>query len=150
MTTPSLDGIVKDLFLSYGLKQVYQTVMAEIEQIRKDLETINTKTEVVKQETPKQFLLDRVIDPPTKVQDEQVDKKKKHKDAIIAKRNELVQKGIEPSTLLTMNAMKAWLEAGRTYWWIAEETGNPDVEVSAKAKQYGIKSKVSKMVQFRS
>jgi hypothetical protein len=77
--------------------------------------------------------------------DEQ-EKRQKHKEAIQTKRDELKASGVEPSTLLTLSNLKKWLDEGNTYWKIAELTGVPDADVSAVAKQYGLKSAVSQKI----
>lgn len=77
------------------------------------------------------------------------DKKKAHKEAVTKKAEEMKAKGVSPMTLLTLNNMKKWIDEGKTYWWIAEETGASDPEVSMMAKQFGLQSNVSKMVGLK-
>ncbi len=58
-----------------------------------------------------------------------------------AKRKELEEAGINPSTLLTKENLEQWLSAGKTYSQIArEEVGMREEDVSAAAKKHGLSS----------
>jgi len=76
-------------------------------------------------------------------------KKKMHKEAI-AKRKEILEaQGINGRQLLTADTMKKWIDDGKTYWDIAEQTGVPDSDISVLAKSFGLQSKVSKLIAFK-
>ena len=78
-----------------------------------------------------------------------LNKKKIHKEAI-AKRKEILEaQGINGRQLLTADAMKKWIDDGKTYWDIAEQTGVPDTDISVLAKSFGLQSKVSKLIAFK-
>jgi hypothetical protein len=58
-----------------------------------------------------------------------------------AKRKELEEQGIVPSSLLTKENLSQWLAAGKTYSQIArEEVGMREEDVSAAAKKHGLSS----------
>jgi hypothetical protein len=69
-----------------------------------------------------------------------------HKKAVSAKAETLKNAGIQPGSLLTKEALTKWINDGKTYWYIAEETGASDAEVSAMAKAFGLQSTLSKIV----
>jgi len=69
-----------------------------------------------------------------------------HKEKILAKAAEYRANNIDPRTMLSEPALKAWIEVqGKSYWDVAEILGIFDAEVSAVCKSYGIQSKVSKL-----
>ena len=74
------------------------------------------------------------------------DKKEAHKKAIKAKYDENAAKGIAPTSLLTKEALTNWINDGKTYWTIAEETGASDADVSTMAKLHGLQSTLSKII----
>jgi hypothetical protein len=74
------------------------------------------------------------------------DKKEAHKKAIRAKYDENAAKGIAPTSLLTKEALTNWINDGKTYWTIAEETGASDADVSTMAKLHGLQSTLSKII----
>ena len=74
------------------------------------------------------------------------DKKDAHKKAIKEKYEENGAKGIIPTSLLTKEALTEWLNDGKTYWQIAEETGASDADVSTMAKLHGLQSTLSKII----
>lgn len=70
--------------------------------------------------------------------------KKQHRLDVAAKRKELEAKGIKPESLLTKENLEAWLEKGLSYNRIAREiTGVHENDISAIAKTFGLKSKIS-------
>jgi len=76
-------------------------------------------------------------------------KKKMHKEAIAKRKEMLDAQGINGRQLLTADAMKKWIDDGKTYWDIAEQTGVPDTDISVLAKSFGLQSKVSKLISFK-
>jgi len=76
-------------------------------------------------------------------------KKKMHKEAIAKRKEMLDAQGINGRQLLTADAMKKWIDDGKTYWDIAEQTGVPDTDISVLAKSFGLQSKVSKLIAFK-
>ncbi len=73
-------------------------------------------------------------------------RKQQQQDAEKKKRAELDAQGISAESLLTEANMRKWVEEeGRTYSYIARNyVGCPDTTVSAVAKKFGLKSKISK------
>lgn len=73
-------------------------------------------------------------------------RKQQQQDAEKKKRAELDAQGITAESLLTEANMRQWVETeGRTYSYIARNyVGCPDTTVSAVAKKFGLKSKISK------
>jgi hypothetical protein len=76
-------------------------------------------------------------------------KRKMHKEAIAKRKEMLDAQGINGRQLLTADAMKKWIDDGKTYWDIAEQTGVPDTDISVLAKSFGLQSKVSKLIAFK-
>lgn len=72
------------------------------------------------------------------------DEKDSHRIAVAEKYKELVEKGIEPASLLTKENLDTWLKSGKTYLKIAKETGIHESEISSKAKEFGLSSMASK------
>ena len=69
-----------------------------------------------------------------------------HKEKIVAKAAEYRAKNIDSREMLSEPALKAWIEVqGKSYWDVAEMLGIFDAEISARCKEYGIQSKVSKL-----
>jgi hypothetical protein len=77
------------------------------------------------------------------------DKRVAHKNAILKKREELTKQGINGHSLLSEANLKQWVNDGKTYWKIAEETGVWDAEISSLAKSYGVQSEVSKFIGLK-
>lgn len=75
--------------------------------------------------------------------------KKMHKERITAKRNELKSENVNALDLLTKEKMKELLDQNYTYWKIAEEMGLWDSEVSQKAKEYGLSSKIANLIKSK-
>ena len=78
-----------------------------------------------------------------------LNKRKIHKEAVAKRKEVLESQGINGRQLLTADAMKKWIDDGKTYWEIAEQTGVPDTDVSVIAKSFGLQSKVSKLIAFK-
>jgi len=91
--------------------------------------------------------------PPEKVVSEKkmadLNKKKMHKETIAKRKEMLEAQGINGRQLLTADAMKKWIDDGKTYWDIAEQTGVPDIDISVLAKSFGLQSKVSKLIGLK-
>lgn len=75
--------------------------------------------------------------------------KKIHKERITTKRNELKSQNVNALDLLTKEKMKELLDQNYTYWKIAEEMGLWDSEVSQKAKEYGLSSKIANLIKSK-
>ena len=76
--------------------------------------------------------------------------KAKHREEVIKKYNELVEKGIKPESLLTKDNMTKWLNEGMSYMRIArEQVGLPDTQISAMAKQFGLQSDARKYIVMK-
>ena len=78
-----------------------------------------------------------------------LNKKKMHKETIAKRKEMLEAQGINGRQLLTADAMKKWIDDGKTYWDIAEQTGVPDSDISVLAKSFGLQSKVSKLIGLK-
>ncbi len=78
-----------------------------------------------------------------------LNKKKIHKEAVAKQKEKLDAQGINGRQLLTADAMKKWIDDGKTYWDIAEQTGVPDSDISVLAKSFGLQSKVSKLIGLK-
>jgi hypothetical protein len=147
-----MDNALKEMVFKYGFRTVHTALIELADIIRKDAEDFQRISYPL---APRR----EIPAPPESIwvcQEEKTEtpedpktKKANHTEAIQKKQKELEAKGIIPSTLLTLTAMSAWIKDGKTYWWIAEETGVSDSQVSAMAKQYGLQSQVSKMVLFK-
>ena len=166
--TDALERTLRALWVEYGLQQLnmaYVNMLTTMETQLKELRSppvlpkpqtvvlmnsIDTPTDpkvVVKKKTPS--VPAPVPAPvPEKVTDEKkmadLNKRKIHKETV-AKRKELLEgQGINGRQMLTQDAIKKWLDEGKTYWDIAEQTGVPDADISVLAKSFGLQSKVSK------
>lgn len=73
-----------------------------------------------------------------------LNKKKMHKETVAKRKEMLEAQGINGRQMLSQDALKKWVDEGKSYWDIAEQTGVADAEISVLAKTYGIQSKVSK------
>lgn len=75
--------------------------------------------------------------------------KQLHKNEVEKKRQELLEKGIQPESLLTEANLKKWLAEGKSYMKIAKETGVHETQISTLAKSFGLQSKISKYVAMK-
>jgi hypothetical protein len=75
---------------------------------------------------------------------EVVDEKEAHRIAVAQKRQELLEQGIEPESLLTKENLEKWLKSGKSYMRIAKETGVDEGEVSRTARGFGLTSVMAK------
>ena len=155
-----MDNALKEMVFKYGFRTVHTALIELADIIRKDAEEFQRISYPLaprrgpgpppprREPTPPPPI---IYIPEVKPQTPEDPKNKKanHNEAIQKKQHELISKDIVPSTLLTLTAMSNWIKEGKTYWWIAEETGTSDAQVSAMAKQYGLQSQVSKMVLFK-
>lgn len=78
-----------------------------------------------------------------------LNKRKIHKETVAKRKEMLDAQGINGRQLLTADAMKKWIDDGKTYWDIAEQTGVPDTDISVLAKSFGLQSKVSKLIGLK-
>jgi len=78
-----------------------------------------------------------------------LNKRKIHKETVAKQKEKLDAQGINGRQLLTADAMKKWIDDGKTYWDIAEQTGVPDADISVLAKSFGLQSKVSKLIGLK-
>ena len=139
------------MVFKYGFRTVHTALMELAEIIRKDAEDfqrISYPLAPRRTQPPPEIIIIKEEEK-TETPEDPKTKKALHKEIVEKKNAELFAKGIKANTLLTLNAMSNWIKEGKTYWWIAEETGVSDAEVSAMAKQYGLQSQVSKMVLFK-
>ena len=146
-----MDNALKEMVFKYGFRTVHTALMELAEIIRKDAEDfqrISYPLAPRRAQPPPEIIIIKEEEK-TETSEDPKTKKANHNEAIQKKQKELEAKGIVPSTLLTLTAMSNWIKDGKTYWWIAEETGVSDAQVSAMAKQYGLQSQVSKMVLFK-
>ena len=172
--TDALQRTLRALWVEYGLQELnmaYVNMLTTMETQLKELRsppvlpkpqtvvltnTIDTPTGpkvVVKKTTPSVPVpapapVPALASIPEKVTDEKkmadLNKRKIHKETV-AKRKELLEgQGINGRQMLTQDAIKKWLDEGKTYWDIAEQTGVPDADISVLAKSFGLQSKVSK------
>jgi hypothetical protein len=146
-----MDNALKEMVFKYGFRTVHTALIELADIIRKDAEDFQRISYPLAPRReippPPEFIIIPDLKPQTP--EDPKTKKANHTEAIQKKQQELEAKGIVPSTLLTLTAMSTWIKDGKTYWWIAEETGTSDAQVSAMAKQYGLQSHVSKMVAFK-
>jgi len=146
-----MDNALKEMVFKYGFRTVHTALIELADIIRRDAEDFQKisyplapRREI---QPPPEIIFIPEVKPETP--EDAKSKKANHSEAISKKRLELEAKGVNPSTLLTVTALSKWINEGKTYWWIAEETGNPDTQVSVMAKQFGLQSQVSKMVLFK-
>ena len=79
-----------------------------------------------------------------KTKEERDEEKRKHKEAVKAKRDELQKQGIRPSSLLTKENLKKWLDQGMSYQRIAREfVGLSETIISHEAEKHGMKSQIA-------
>jgi hypothetical protein len=76
--------------------------------------------------------------------------KAKHKEQVLNKQKELLEKGIKPETLLTKENLTKWLGEGMSYMRIArEQVGVPENEIAAIAKSFGLQSDIKKYIVMK-
>lgn len=75
--------------------------------------------------------------------------KAKHREEVDKKRQELIEKGVKPETLLTEANLRKWLNDGCSYLKIAKETGVHEAIVANTAKSFGLQSNISKYVAMK-
>ena len=75
--------------------------------------------------------------------------KRIHKERITEKKNLFKSQNVNPIELLTKEKMKELLDQNNTYWKIAEQYGLWDSEVSQKAKEYGLSSKIANLIKSK-
>jgi hypothetical protein len=144
-----MEQTLKQLIFQNSFTAIYDCLNEIAEDTRHDLEKISLPL------APKAKKPERVATPlPPTIEfcDLPVPKapaltnKEIHKKAVLAKAETLKQSGVVPGSLLTKEALTKWINDGKTYWFIAEETGASDAEVSAMAKAFGLQSTLSKIV----
>ena len=94
------------------------------------------------------------VDVPTTYRDKTPEEIKKeryeYRSAVEQKRAQLIEKGINPESLLTRENLETWLNAGMSYQRIArEQTGCHESVISATAKMFGLKSKIGNIIMLR-
>jgi hypothetical protein len=145
-----MEPTLKQLIFSNSFSAVYNCLNEIAEDTRHDLEKISLplapkakKPERVSTPVPAtiEFCETVPIPKPTTLTNKEI-----HKKAVLAKAETLKQSGVVPGSLLTKEALTKWINDGKTYWFIAEETGASDAEVSAMAKAFGLQSTLSKIV----
>ena len=83
-----------------------------------------------------------------KTKEERDEEKRNHKDAVRTKREELQKQGIRPSSLLTKENLKKWLDQGMSYQRIArEKVGLNETIISQEAEKHGMKSQIAGMMR---
>jgi hypothetical protein len=75
--------------------------------------------------------------------------KAKHREEVDKKRQDLIEKGVKPETLLTEVNLRKWLNDGWSYLKIAKETGVHEAIVANTAKSFGLQSNISKYVAMK-
>lgn len=76
--------------------------------------------------------------------------KAKHREEVIKKNKELLEKGIRPESLLTKENLSKWLGEGMSYMRIAREcVGVHENEVAALAKTFGLQSDIKKYIVMK-
>ena len=76
--------------------------------------------------------------------------KAKHREEVVKKNKELLEKGIRPESLLTKENLTSWLGQGMSYMRIARElTGIHENEVAAMAKNFGLQSDIKKYIVMK-
>jgi len=139
---------LRNLLINYGVETVNLEWVKLLTTLESQIKNALKKEVVVV--TPIATPITPVIaeEPPT-AEAPVADKKTLHKNAILKKRAELTEKGVEGRSLLSETNLKKWIGEGKTYWKIAEETGVWDAEISALAKSFGIQSEVSKFIGLK-
>ena len=69
-----------------------------------------------------------------------------HKALVLKKKLELETKGVLPRSFMTKENLEKWINEGKSYMWIARETGVNDTEVSDYAKTHGLQSKMQRFM----
>lgn len=117
---------------------------------RKVIVTIESVEE--SEDTPKDSSLKEVVIQARKEMAENSEKitKAKHKEEVLKKHKELLEKGIRPESLLTKENLTKWLGDGLSYMRIAREhVGLSENEVSAMAKNFGLQSDIKKYIVMK-
>ena len=155
-----MEATLRELVFKHGIPEVYKSLSFLVLDIERDIKTFRSMSG---SHTPKpippppadimEFLetgTEIETEPPVPVPPPTTrthkDKKDAHKKAIKEKYEENGAKGIIPTSLLTKDALTEWLNDGKTYWQIAEETGASDADVSTMAKLHGLQSTLSKII----
>jgi len=85
------------------------------------------------------------INNPNEIMKEEIeDERERHRRLVAEKHKELLENGIEPTSLLTKDNLEKWIKSGKSYMKIAKETGIDEGEVSRKSREYGLSSAASK------
>ena len=152
----AIEHTLRSLWIMHGFQVVHSVYHELLDGMLKDLKQISEgkpkaepKPEPVPEEKKVIQFKNTIETIPEPVVQDSKTKKANHKQLVQTKQEEMKKKGIEPSTLLTLTSMKKWIDEGRTYWWISEETGASDQEVSVMAKQFGLQSNASKMIGIK-
>jgi len=144
-----LEQDLQRLFITYKPQQVMAAWRDVLQSFREALQESDLPT----LEKPT-VVLNTLIEPvkenhfpkpqPDNNKDANKEKADKHKEAIVWKRLELMEKKIVPESLLTEENLKKWIEQeNKNYWTIAEMTGCQDATISAKAKSLNIFSELA-------
>lgn len=144
-----IDRVLRSLFITYGplkvqerwenILQEFKQWIAQVEKPKPLANPIILKDVLVPHEKP--------VDS-DKEKENQKNKMKAHKEAILKKRTELAAQGIIPETLLTEENLRKWIQQEKkNYWKIAEETGCQDSDISTKAKFLNIFSDVALLIR---
>ena len=155
-----METAIRTLIVDYGLLNVQnglQEITKEFKRYISNLSPQPVKQEPVKQEPVKKekpVKKKKIVkqepekQEPGKQEKEISSKEKKavHADRIFKKRAEILSTGDNPIRHLTEENMKEWISQNMSYWAIAEQTGCFDYEVSNKAKEYNLKSPLSKII----
>lgn len=76
--------------------------------------------------------------------------KAKHKEEVLKKQKELLEKGIRPESLLTKENLTKWLGEGLSYMRIAREhVGVNETEIAALAKTFGLQSDMKRYIVMK-
>lgn len=141
---------IRILIGKHGIKAVHQAIEKEAKEVYEYIEQVLSKRVISKvvEKKPEVILSEEVeVKRDVKMTKEESKKKReKHEADIVSKRKEYESKGIQPESLLTRENLSNWLNEGKTYWEIAEVTGCKDLEISVKAKSFGLQSKMSKFI----
>jgi hypothetical protein len=76
--------------------------------------------------------------------------KARHREEVVKKNKELIEKGIRPESLLTKDNLAKWLAEGMSYMRIArEQVGVHENEVAVMAKNFGLQSDIKKYIVMK-
>jgi hypothetical protein len=147
-----MEQTLKQLIFQNSFTAIYDCLNQIAEDTRHDLEKISLPLAPKRKPEFLQVQMPKVLPEIIEFCNEPVPKapaptnKEIHKKAVLAKAETLKLAGVQPGSLLTKEALTKWINDGKTYWFIAEETGASDAEVSAMAKAFGLQSTLSKIV----